>query len=85
MEAAQAAVLELVPLMEHESILELLGAMDRRIEHCDLETRSAVTQLYAKCGPAIQGCKDSQQLLEELVMPVLLDQAEDMDFQVRRV
>ena len=47
------------------------------------EVRSAVIQLYAKLGPALKECQGN--LLQEVLMPKLLEAAEDMDFQVRRV
>lgn len=49
------------------------------------EVRSAVTYLYAKLGPALKDCEGCENLLQDTLLPKLLEKAEDMDFQVRRV
>ena len=49
------------------------------------EVRSAVTHLYAKLGPALKDCEGCGSLLQDMLLPKLLEKAEDMDFQVRRV
>lgn len=83
-EAAQTAVLAIAPLLDFARLHdELLLSLEKMMESHEHEIRSAIIQLYAKLGPALQDCQGN--LLQEVLMPKLLEAAEDMDFQVRRV
>ena len=85
-EAAQTAVLELAPFLDPAQLREeLLLFLDKLMDSPEHELRSAVTYLFAKLGPALQNCEGHEMLSEELLVPRLLERAEDMDFQVRRV
>lgn len=85
-EAAQAAVLELAPLLDSCRIRDkLLFFLDKLMDSTEHEVRSAVTHLYAKLGPALKECEGCENLLQDTLLPKLLEKAEDMDFQVRRV
>ena len=81
MQAAQATVLDLASLLEpsvHQH--QLLPSLDRLLNLVEQETRAAVTQLLAHLGHAF-----SPQLTQNALLPRVLAQAGDLDFQVRRV
>lgn len=80
-QAAQATVLDLAALVE-PAVQEhqLLPALDRLLTFPEQETRAATTQLFAHLGHAVP-----PQLTEDGLLPRVLAQAGDMDFQVRRV
>lgn len=85
-ETAQSAVLEIAPLLDCGRIQDrLLFCLDKLMDCTEHEVRSAVTQLYAKLGPALMGCEGYENLLQDMLLPKLLETAGDMDFQVRRV
>ena len=80
-QAAQATVLDLATLLGpavHEH--QLLPSLDRLLGLVEQETRAAVTQLLAHLGHAV-----SSQLTQDALLPRVLAQAGDLDFQVRRV
>ncbi|KAL3137768.1 hypothetical protein ABBQ38_005030 [Trebouxia sp. C0009 RCD-2024] len=84
-EAAQAAILAIAPLLDSGRIQDrLLICLDKLTNCTEHEVRSAVTQLYAQLGPALKDCEGCQNLLQDIFLPKLLEAAEDMDFQVRR-
>lgn len=54
------------------------------------EIRSAVVQLYAHLAPALHPCSDASEAsspddTRNVLLQRILEQAEDMDFQVRKV
>lgn len=76
----------LAPLLDCGRIHDkLLFFLDKLMDCTEHEVRSAVTQLYAKLGPALEDCEGCENLLQDTLLPRLLEKAEDMDFQVRRV
>ena len=89
--ASQTAVLEIVPWLDHTQLHEtLLPALDKLMLCPEHEIRSAVTQLYAHLGPALLSSSEGSaaqnaDAIQGVLMQRVLDQAEDMDFQVRRV
>ena len=85
-EAAQTAVLEIAPLLDAGRIQDqLLFFLDKLMDCTPHEVRSAVTHLYAKLGPALQDCEGCENLLQNVLLPRLLERAGDSYFQVRRV
>ena len=85
-EAAQTAILAIAPLLDSRRIQDsLLFCLDNLTDCTEHEVRSAVMQLYAKLGAALEGCEGCENLLQDTILPKLLEAAEDMDFQVRRV
>ena len=86
MEVAQDAVLVIAPLLDPGRIQDkLLFFLDKLMDCTEHEVRSAVTHLYAKLGPALKDCEGCGNLFQDALLPKLLEKAEDMDFQVRRV
>lgn len=74
-------MLDLAALLGPEALQqELLPALDALMECPEQETRSAITQLYAHLGHAAEA-----ELSQEALLPRVLQQAEDLDFPVRRV
>lgn len=59
---------------------QLLPALERLLGFSEQETRAAVTQLLAHLGHAFL-----PQLTQNGLLPQVLSQADDLDFQVRRV
>lgn len=89
--ASQTAVLEIAPWLDHTQLHEtLLPSLDKLMLCPEHEIRSAVTQLYAHLGPALLSSSEGSpaqeaDAIQGVLMQRVLDQAEDMDFQVRRV
>ncbi len=89
--ASQTAVLEIAPWLDHTQLHEtLLPSLDKLMLCPEHEIRSAVTQLYAHLGPALLSSSErspaqNADAIQGVLMQRVLDQAEDMDFQVRRV
>jgi len=89
--ASQTAVLEIAPWLDHTQLDEtLLPSLDKLMLCPEHEIRSAVTQLYAHLGPALLSSSEGSaaqnaDAIQGVLMQRVLDQAEDMDFQVRRV
>lgn len=84
-QAAQTAVIEIAPWLTSSVITaELLPDLDRLMNCPEHEIRSAVVQLYAHLGPTIQALDGAQTIILQALLPRILEQSEDMDFQVRR-
>ena len=85
-QAEQTAVIEIAPWLTSSVITaELLPDLDRLMNCPEHEIRSAVIQLYAHLGPTIQALDGAQTIVLQALLPRILEQSEDMDFQVRRV
>ena len=85
-QAAQTAIIGIAPWLDCSTITsELLPDFDRLMLCPEHEIRSAVVQLYAHLGTAIKDLQGSGATILEVLLPRILEQAEDMDFQVRRV
>lgn len=90
-QAAETAVLELAPWLDHADIQEsMLPALDKLMLCPEHEIRSAVVQLYAHLAPALHPCSDASEAsspddIRNVLLQRILEQAEDMDFQVRKV
>ncbi len=84
-QAAQTAILDIAPWLAPQEIQDSLLELDKLMSYPEHEIRSAVTQLYAHLGPALQSLEGSEAIIYGTLLPRILDQAEDMDFQVRRV
>lgn len=85
-QAAQTAIIDIAPWLESGHIgNELLPELDKLMSCPEHEIRSAVTQLYAHLGSAVQSLVEPATIVLGALLPRVLDQAEDMDFQVRRV